>query len=165
MRVGSAIGAVARHTLGVAAQAFLIVAIVAALVIAAATAIGTGPAGADSVFAARGGNGGGGSTIWVDTSTLRSADGTLQFGESLNFGYRSDTAQSIQLQCFQSAGTLVFADSRMLFEGGLGYGEPFTLGPSLAWTGGEATCTGALGHRSHSGRYVVEAQVDFAVAP
>ena len=55
----------------------------------------------------------------------------------------------------------MFAASGMLAAGD----TAFTLGPSLAWTGGAADCTGMLGHRSKSGRYVVEASVDFGVAP
>ena len=172
MKAVSTAASTLRHTFGVALEALLILAIAGALVFGAALATGLRPAGADSVFAARGGNGNGGgnggaSAIWIDQSSLRSTDATLHFQDSLGFGYTSDSATSIQLQCFQPVGSdaLVFSDFRMLFEGGVGYGEPFTLGPSLAWTGGEASCTGILGHRSNSGRYMVEATVDFPVAP
>jgi len=51
MRAGSAIASGTRHIAGVAIQAFLVLAIVAALVFAAATAIGRAPNGADSVLA------------------------------------------------------------------------------------------------------------------
>jgi hypothetical protein len=133
----------------------LVLAIIGALVLGAAALGGNSPGGADPVLAARGGN----SSIWIEAPTARTDDGGLRFGGAVTFGYRSDSAQSIQLQCFQ--GTLVFAASRMLSGGD----TAFDLGPSVAWTGGAAECTGMLGHRSKSGRYVVEAKVDFAVAP
>jgi hypothetical protein len=155
-----------RHTTAALFEALLIIAVIAALVIGAAAIGGTVPAGAQSVFAARGGNAGtnghGGSSIWIESTTVRTVDGSLAFGSTVAFGYSSDTAQSIQLQCSQS-GVLVFADSRMLSESGSGYGESFAIGPSLAWTGGAADCTALLGHRSNNGRYFVEASVDFAV--
>ena len=53
MRAGSAIASGARHVTGMAVQALLLVAIVAALVFATAMTVGRGPAGADSVLAAR----------------------------------------------------------------------------------------------------------------
>lgn len=152
-----------RHTTKAVIEAVLILAIAVALILGTAALGGFSPGGADSALAARGGNGNGGSSIWIATSTARTADGGLQFGQSLTFGYTSDTAQSIQLRCYQPADALVFSAAQMLFEGGLGYGQPFTLGPSLAWTSGAASCTASLGHRSNSGRYVVEATVTFAV--
>lgn len=56
MRANSGTAAVSRHVAGVGLQALLIVGIVAALVLAAALFIGH-PVGADSVLAAKGGNG------------------------------------------------------------------------------------------------------------
>ncbi len=57
MRAGTAIASGMRHVVGVGLQALLIVAIVAGLAFAAATVVGKAPGGADSVFAAKGGNG------------------------------------------------------------------------------------------------------------
>jgi hypothetical protein len=154
MRVLSTAASSVRHTTGALFEALLVLLVVAALALGAAALGGSAPGGADPVLAARGG-----SSIWIEGASARTADGGLQYGDDVTFGYRSDSAQSIQLQCYQ--GTLVFAASRMLSAGD----TSFALGPSLAWTGGAADCSGKLGHRSKSGRYVVEAHVDFAVAP
>lgn len=149
-----------RHGLTALAEAALIVAIAAALTFATAVATGHGPAGAGAALAR------GGSAIWIDQSSYRSA-GELSFGQDVNFGYRSDSATSIQLHCFQPAGSdrLVFADSRMLTADGWGYGTPFYLGPSGSWTEGAASCKAMLGNRSQSGKYRVEATVSFDVEP
>jgi hypothetical protein len=156
----SAPGAAIRHATTAVAEAALIVAIGVALVFGYAVATGAAPTTADQALAR------GGSAIWIDESSVRSTS-NLRFGQSLKFGYRSDAATSIQLQCYQPVGSdrLVFSDFRMLFEGGLGYGEPFDLGPSAAWTDGAASCKAMLGHRSKSGRYMVEASLRFDVAP
>ncbi len=163
MNVLWAAGSSVRHSVKVVAEGLLLVAILSALVLGGALLGGSSPPGADPALAARGGNGNGGSALWIEASTLRD-EGALHFGQDVAFGYRSDTAQSIQLQCTVDGG-LVFADARMLFEGGAGYGEPFALGPSISWTDGSADCTASLGHRSRNGRYVVEATLGFAVAP
>jgi hypothetical protein len=152
--------ATVRHATKAIAEALVILAILVALVLGTALLAQSAPAGASGVQAAKGGNGG--ATIWIESATILDADGGLRFGSEVMFGYRSDAAQSIQLQCFVGGG-LVFADAHMLFEGGWGYGEPFTLGPSVSWTGGAADCTAMLGHRARNGRYVVEATVGFAV--
>ena len=121
------------------------------LIILALLAVSSAPGAADARR----------SSIWIEDSP------TLSFGQPVAFGYDSDRATSIQLHCFQPVGTtnLVFADSRMLFEGGWGYGEPFYLGPSAAWTEGAATCKAMLGHRLNSGKYMIEASLTFDVAP
>ena len=142
-----------RHATGAFLEAILIFAVIGALALGAAALSGSAPGGADPVLAARGG-----SSIWIEGASTRTTDGGLQFGDAVTFGYRSDSAQSIQLHCFQEG--LVFAASGMLSQGD----TAFTLGPSLAWAGGAADCTAMLGHRSKSGRYVVEAKVDFAVS-
>jgi hypothetical protein len=160
MRLISAAGGGVRHAMAAVTEAALVGAIGVALVFGLALAAGEAPAGADAALAR------GSSAIWIDASSVKSTT-TLVFGQALRFGYRSDTATSIQLQCFQPAGSdrLVFSDFRMLYPGGLGYGEPFALGPSASWTDGAATCKALLGHRSKSNRYMVEASLPFAVAP
>ena len=144
-----------RHATVRLLEAMLILAVIGALVLGAAALGGYSPGGADPVLAARGG----GSSIWIEDASARTADGGLQFGDAVSFGYRSDSAQSIQLHCRQG-GNLVFAASGMLSDGE----TAFVLGPSPAWTSGAADCSGMLGHRSKSGRYVIEAKVDFGVA-
>ncbi len=85
------------------------------------------------------------------------------FGDAVTFTWDSPQAQSIQLHCYQPAGRLVFADARMLYEGGWGYGVPFVLGPSASWTGGDADCTAMLGYRAKSGHYRILASTSFHV--
>ena len=155
MRVLSTAASSVRHTTGALVEALLVLLIIGALALGAAALGGHAPGGANSVLAARGG----GSSIWIEGAGARTADGGLQYGDNVTFGYRSDSAQSIQLHCYQEG--LVFAASGMLSAGD----TTFALGPSLSWTGGAADCSANLGHRSRSGRYVVEAHVDFAVAP
>ena len=111
MRAMSTAASTVRHATGAFFEAILILAVIGALVLGAAALGGYAPSGADPVLAARGG----GSSIWIEDAAARTADGGLQFGDSVTFGYRSDSAQSIQLHCFQ-AGTLVFAASGMLSD-------------------------------------------------
>ena len=159
MRVFSALGAGTRHATSAVVEGALIVAIAVALAFGFAVATGDAPGSADTALAR------GGSAIWIEGSAERAAN--LSFGQEVTFGYRSSGATSIQLQCYQPAGSdrLVFSDFRMLFEGGLGYGKAFDLGPSAAWTDGAADCKAMLGHRSKSGKYMVEASLRFDVAP
>ncbi len=153
MKAVSTAASSVRHATGAFLEATLILAVIAALVIGAAALGGSSPGGADQVLAGRGG-----SSIWIDDASGRTADGGLQFGDDVTFGYRSGTAESIQLHCFQG-GDLVFARLGMLSRGD----NAFTLGPSPAWTDGAADCTAMLGHRAKSGKYVVEAKVAFGV--
>ncbi len=69
MRAGTAIASGARHIIGVSLQALIIAAIVVALAFAAAVVVGSSPSGADSVFAAKGGNGRGGHGVPATTSS------------------------------------------------------------------------------------------------
>jgi|SRR6185369_7146344 hypothetical protein len=160
MRALSTAATGARRTFGAAFEATLILLVIMALALAVAMVTGRGPA-AGSAFAR------GGSDIWIAQSSLRAADGSLQFKDEVAFGYRSDQAQSVQLQCYQPVGgsTLVFSDSQMVDGSGSGVSNPFTLGPSLAWDGGAASCKALLGYRANSGKYMVVAKVAFDVAP
>jgi len=72
MRIGSAIASGARHIVGVSLQALLMAAIITALVFAAAAVSLSAPAGGDSVFAAKGGNGRGNNAV-VTTAAWVSA--------------------------------------------------------------------------------------------
>ena len=153
MRAGSAISSGVRHTLEVGLQALLIAAIIAlvALMFSAVYKPAGFIAGVGDTDARR-------ASIWVMDSS-RSSDGALHYGDSVAFGYESSSAQSIQLHCYQDGG-LVLAAAGMV-DGGA---ESFDLGPSMAWSGGDASCEALLGHRAKSGKYVVEAKVAFAVA-
>ncbi len=68
MRAGTAIASSIRHVVGVGLQALLIALIVAGLAFAVATVAGSAPGGADSVFAAKGGNGHGHGGVAVSTA-------------------------------------------------------------------------------------------------
>lgn len=153
MRAGSAIGAGVRNTLEIGLQALLIAAIIAlvALTFSAVYKPAGFIAGVGDTDARR-------ASIWVMDSA-RSDDGALHYGDSVTFGYESSSAQSIQLACYQGGG-LVFGAAAMV-DGG---SEAFDLGPSMAWSGGDASCEAKLGHRAKSGKYVVEATVSFDVA-
>ena len=109
--------------------------------------------------------GGGGSSIWVDTSAMRSVDGGLHYLDQMGFGYQTSYAATdgsgpwLKLQCYQD-GVLVLSDVRAGFEGGYGYGVPFVLGPTVRWIGGDADCTGILGHQG-SRNFVTDATTKF----
>lgn len=113
------------------------------------------------------------SSIWVESSyTARSAESSMHHGDPVAFGFTTkywddvyNTGPWLRLQCYVG-GSLVYWANRAGFEGGYKYGEPFELGPSLAWPSGEADCQGVLGHKHpKNGKFVVEATVDFPVAP
>ena len=127
---------------------------------------------APSASAERGGGGRQKSEIWImDDTSSRSLDDGMNVGDSVAFGYTtsfSDPEQNrgpwLRLECYID-GSLVYFETRAGFEGGYRYGEPFSLGPSLAWPSGAADCEGVLGHMHHkNGRFVTEASVDFDVA-
>jgi hypothetical protein len=115
----------------------------------------------------------GGSSIWIEESiTARSADGDMHHGDPVAFGFKTkhwddvyNTGPWLRLECYVG-GNLVYWENRAGFEGGYRYGEPFTLGPSLAWPSGEADCMGVLGHmHAKNGKFMTEATVDFHVVP
>ena len=123
-------------------------------------------------FAARGGKSGG-SSIWIESSNVtRSADSAMHHGDPVAFGFETkywddvyNTGPWLRLQCYVG-GNLVYWANRAGFEGGYKYGEPFELGPSLAWPSGEADCVGVLGHmHPKNGKFMTEATVDFDVMP
>lgn len=130
-----------------------------------------------AAFAAKGGNGGS-SAIWIEESltadslTTQSADRALHHGDPVSFGFRTsywddvyNTGPWLRLECYLGS-TLVYWENRAGFEGGYRYGEPFTLGPSLAWPSGGADCVGVLGHyHPKNSKFMVESTVDFDVMP
>jgi hypothetical protein len=125
---------------------------------------------ASPALAARGGKAR--SSIWIESSyAARSADSAMHHGDPVAFGFTTkywddvyNTGPWLRLECYNGS-TLVYWENRAGFEGGYKYGEPFTLGPSLAWPSGEADCTGVLGHYQKNGRFRVEAKVEFPVMP
>jgi hypothetical protein len=143
------------------------------LVIGLVLALGVAPA-----LAGKGGNGngngnGGGSSIWIEDAYLaRSADGAMHHGDPIAFGFTTKywdadggTGPWLRLQCYYGS-TLVYWENRAGFEGGYKYGEPFQLGPSAAWSSGDADCVGIVGHENRkSGKFRAEAKVEFHVMP
>lgn len=124
-------------------------------------------------FAGRNGNGNGGNAIWLEqTLSAQSTDGGLHHGDPVSFGFTSrhwddvtNTGPWLRLECYLG-GSRVYFENRAGFEGGYRYGEPFTLGPSLAWPEGEADCQGILGHyHDKTGKFRTDAVVDFHVMP
>ena len=134
---------------------------------------------ASPAAAGPGQNKGGGSraNIWIDSAAAdttvladAAAGDAMHYGGKVSFGhetsYTDDRGRGpwIRLQCEQD-GELVYQQSRAGYEGGYLYGEAFDLGPSAAWSGGEADCVGELGHYSRNfSRFMVDATVDFYVA-
>src|SRR4051795_13434205 len=144
MRALSTAASGTRRVFGAAFEATLILLVIAALAFAFAMVNGRAPA-TGSVFAK------GGADIWIASSSLSAADSGLHFKDSVAFGYQSDKAQSIQLQCFQPVGSsnMVFSGSEQV-SGTSGISDPLALGPSLAWSGGGASCQALLGYRANT---------------
>jgi len=147
-----------RHTFGVASEALLILAIVGALVFAAATLSGTRPAGADSVFAARGGNGngnGGGNAglgVVASSISLDQAGQALSLGSSVTFtttvgDLTGNEYALVYLKCTQGD-TVVYGQLALP-------GTTFVLGGgSSPWwqVGGPASCMAYLyAYGTHGG--------------
>ncbi len=111
MRVGAAIASSARHAVGVALQALLIAAIVAALGFAAATVAGSAPGGAKSVFAAKGDGGKFIATIaFAGSSTFAvTSDGTVSgdVAFAVTRSQASDEVMWVTNKCFDAAGVEV----------------------------------------------------------
>lgn len=159
MRAGTAITSGTRHIVGVGLQAFLVTAIVASLAFAVATAAGSAPGGADSVFAARGGNangnGGnasGGSPAATSSISLNEAGQTLNLGSSVTFttsvgDLTGNEYALVYLKCV-AAETVVYGQLALP-------GTTFVLGGgSSPWlqTGGTATCVAYLkAYGTHGG--------------
>jgi hypothetical protein len=83
------------------------------------------------------------------------------------------TGPWLQLQCFragedyeyegQLSGGMILADSRAGFPGGWKYGVPFVLA-GTSWHLGPANCTIQVGHKSKSGKFMVDASSRFFVS-
>jgi hypothetical protein len=171
MRAGSAIASSTRHVVGVGFQALLVVAIVAALVFAAATVVGIAPGGAHSVFAAKGGNGGGNGGGGGSTGSGGSTGGSYSINlvsgaglaaVSMSYGATVNTLSSYgdadpayaRVACTANGttvtnlwqGALVYDVFQSIREGTWntgGYASFNTTG-SAAWTGGGADCIASL---------------------
>jgi hypothetical protein len=158
MRATSFIASGARHVTGVALQALVIAAIIAALAFAAAMTAGRAPGGANSVLA---GNRSGSSWIALSGSTARAASVGLGSSVSFDTGYPSSIKNPrIQVLCYQD-GSLVYGEAG-------GVNDSFKLGGGGSiWltNGGSADCTANLFYfGSHAGVSTFNklASMDFA---
>jgi hypothetical protein len=146
-----------RHAIGVGLEALLLVAIVAALAFGVALASGH-PAGAGSVFAAKGGNGGGGQT--APYIALAAVDGLAaaatqpSLGDTVTFTVTVPSNVNnprVELQCFQS-GTIVYGETGSVDQATgdgldpLGYNGFVLGGGGSIWLSvrGPADCTANL---------------------
>jgi hypothetical protein len=74
-------------------------------------------------------------------ATINVNETNLHFGDTVSFTYEEPNhvqgVLGIALRCYQD-GTLVFAAGDYPIQ------DTYTLGPSIAWTGGAATCAATL---------------------
>ncbi len=124
MKAVSTAASTLRHTFGVAFEALLILAIVGALIFGAASLAGIHPAGADSVFAAKGGNHGGNSdnatvgnlTVVANPSPAvvgeyYTISGTgYEPGAALQIRFTTDTAYGMFLGSADAVGSFSFVN-------------------------------------------------------
>ena len=75
--------------------------------------------------------------------TIGAAGTAPSYGSQITYNVVTNVAQPwVETDCFQN-GRLVYNDTRGFFAGY--YTAPvFTLGPTLSWTGGSASCTASL---------------------
>jgi len=169
MRAGSAIASSGRHVAGMALQALLIVAIVAALVFAAAIVTLGNPAGATDALAGRVV-----ATIEFDSSTARTA-GSPSFADSVGFRVDAQVSKDSDLyllwvanKCYQG-GKLVSVEYLPVKDAHAG---EFTLGPAPMnggpqgnWSSGAATCKSYVWMYPDTSKPIRGASMSYDVAP
>lgn len=138
------------HTLMALAEASLIALLVVGLI-------------AGTALAGRGGgkpSGGGSYSVTVDQS------GPYTFGQAITVStntpmYPNNTGPWIDLMCYQGS-TKVLGTTHAGFPDGWYYGDPFWLGPTGMWDGGDADCTVVVSHQARN-KFVTDATVSFSV--
>jgi hypothetical protein len=156
MRILSVTWGALRHASGAAAEAALVLAIAVALVFGAAVVTSHDPAGAGAVFAARGGNGGGGTEpsialVQVNgfaASVQPSLRSTVTFTVSVP---KNINNPRVELMCYQ-AGSVVYGETGSVAQATadgtdpLGYSGFLLGGGGSIWltVGGPADCTASL---------------------
>jgi hypothetical protein len=75
--------------------------------------------------------------------------------------YPNNAGPWIGMKCYQN-GILVGTGDQAGFPGGVGYNDPFVLGPTMMWSGGSADCTVTVLHQT-SGKLVTDATTSFHV--
>jgi hypothetical protein len=106
-------------------------------------------------FAGKGGSHGGGSG--GNTGTTGTYTVTISPAEPYSFGEQvyatTNVPESlfpfIWMRCYQN-GVQVGSSDHAAFSTGWYYNWPFSLGPSLSWTGGAADCTFRVVHTSNN---------------
>jgi hypothetical protein len=114
---------------------------------------------APMALAAKGGGQGNASTA----SAVSLSGGPYNFGGtvSVTTAVSADVMPWISMSCTQN-GAVVGTATHAGFPGGSYYGAPFTLGPSLSWTGGAADCTFSVVHLT-GGKVVTDASTTLHV--
>ena len=85
-----------------------------------------------------------------------------ELGEDMTFeiwNTRTD-APWVEVHCYQGTERVYF-EARGMWDS-YSLGSVFTLGPTRAWTEGDADCTAEVGH-FRNGRFKAEAHIDFHV--
>ncbi len=156
MKAVSTAASTIRHTLGVALEALLLLAIVAALIFGSALLAGIQPAGADSVFAAKGGNGHGhGGT----PASITVPDGVFA-GTTTATANPGGEGTWVHAKCYQ-AGSLVLEQWRMVDSNNQ---ATLNLGPTQLWQSGAADCTAEEGYFGNNSAFRVMAGTTFFTA-
>ncbi|MGE5156088.1 MAG: hypothetical protein ACM3JP_01155 [Betaproteobacteria bacterium] len=161
MRAGSAFVLSARHIVGVSFQALLVAAIIAALAFAGSTVVGTAPGGANSVLAAKGGNGngtGGGhgnGAGGTTTASITVPDGP--FGGTTTASTNVGGGVWVQEVCIANDGGAL-VDYRSTDSNGQAV---LQLGPTPTWSSGAASCTASLGAWNGNGNWEPTASTTF----
>jgi len=101
----------------------------------------------------------------IDMVPMDSTDGVAHFGQHVTFNVHTTATDYpwVTVQCSQN-GELVYQQSLAMFIGD----KTFTLGPTPAWQGGGADCTGTLENwdsYSIRGKITPLASTPFTVAP
>jgi hypothetical protein len=97
-----------------------------------------------------------------------SPTGTYTFGQAIDVttnipAYPNNAGPWIEMKCSQN-GVVVGTSDEAGFPGGVGYQDPFYLGPSASWTGGAADCTVTVFHLNSSNtKLVTDATTSFHV--
>ena len=134
------------HTLMALAEAGLIALLVVGLI--AGTALAGKPARSGSY------------QVWIDQP------GPYVFGDAITVTtnapvYPNNTGPWVDLMCYQGSDK-VLGTTHAGFDGGWYYQDPFWLGPTQLWTGGDAECKVVVTHQQRN-KFVTDATLTFHV--
>jgi hypothetical protein len=107
----------------------------------------------------------------IERVLLDSTDGEAHFAQHVTFDITTTATvyPYVTLRCFQNGAVVSGETVAMWLDGGV-ITRTFALGPSIAWTGGEADCTATLEDRddyyfSRNGKIIDLASTTFHVLP